>query len=297
MNQPSTIDKSIFAIVESLAFLAESTVEGFLTGLHRSPFTGFSTEFDSYRPYIQGDGLRQVDWKVWARTDKLYVKQFEDQTNMPVWIFLDGSASMDFGKGTGNKFTRACQIAAALAYLMNRQHDAAGLVIYGGTRPVTVPPATTRDHLNDLFLALASEKITGNKDETGVLMSLLPMIRRKGISVVISDCLAPAAHLRAFLKGLRAQRQEVILFHIMSPSECDLGEYNGAFVMQDRETGEELLVDAHAYRKRYAKIVRDFREEFATLCQEEEARYHFIRTDDSLEKALLEYFSRRVEIL
>src|SRR5258706_7776586 len=150
---PSTlnIDARTLAAIDDLSLLARTIVEGFISGLHRSPFLGYSTEFSAYRAYTQGDNLRHIDWKVWARSDEFYVKQFEDDTNLRCHIFLDTSGSMDFGAGDNNKFRHARVLAAVLAELMVRQHDAPGLILFGPRTPQAVPAQASRYHADEIF--------------------------------------------------------------------------------------------------------------------------------------------------
>src|ERR1051325_6677926 len=150
---PSTfaIKASALAAIDDLSLVARTVVEGFFDGLHRSPFLGYSTEFSAYRPYVPGDNLRYIDWKVWGRTDEYYVKQFEDDTNLRGQIFLDTSASMDFGAGTTNKFDYGRILAAVLAELMVRQHDAPGLILFGEQARQAVPTQASRHHAEEIL--------------------------------------------------------------------------------------------------------------------------------------------------
>src|SRR3954469_8806138 len=159
MSTEFSIDPKLLATLDDLSLLARTVVEGFLGGLHRSPFLGYSTEFASYRPYLQGDNLRYVDWKVWARTDELYVKQFEDDTNVICQIFLDTSASMDFGNP--GKFQYGKILAAALAYLMTKQHDAPGLILFAEQIQQALPAHGSRHHLDEIFQTLGAAACSG----------------------------------------------------------------------------------------------------------------------------------------
>ena len=161
MSTHLPIDSRLLASVEDLPLLARTVVEGFLDGLHRSPFLGYSTEFASYRQYVQGDNLRHLDWKVWARSDALYVKQFEDDTNYRGQIYLDTSASMDFGNGPANQFTYGRLLAAALTHLMILQRDAPGLVLFGPDSRQALPCAVSRNQAMELFAALARAQAGG----------------------------------------------------------------------------------------------------------------------------------------
>src|SRR5687768_15743237 len=155
------INARTLACIDDLSVLARTVVEGFLDGLHRSPFLGYSSEFSAYRAYTQGDNLRHIDWKVWGRSDEFYVKQFEDDTNVRCQIFLDGSASMDFGEGDFNKFNYARILSAVLSHLMVRQHDAPGLILFNDTATQAVPAQASRHHVEEIFLTLTNAKAEG----------------------------------------------------------------------------------------------------------------------------------------
>src|SRR5256885_1289232 len=161
MPRTFKIQAGTLAAIDDLSLLACTVVEGFLDGLHRSPFLGYSSEFSAYRPYTQGDNLRSIDWKVWGRTDQLYVKQFEDDTNLRCQIFLDTSASMDFGEGDANKFDYARVLAAVLTELMVRQHDAPGLVVFGEEARQAVPAQASRHHADEIFHLLTHAEAGG----------------------------------------------------------------------------------------------------------------------------------------
>lgn len=191
MSIPLAIDSRLLASVEDLPLLAQTVVEGFLDGLHRSPFLGYSTEFASYRQYVQGDNLRHLDWKVWARSDALYVKQFEDDTNYRGQIYLDTSASMDFGTGPANKFTYGRLLAAALTHLMILQRDAPGLVLFGPDSRQALPCAASRNQAMELFAALARAQAGGQTIIGQNLFGIVQAVVRRGISVVISDFSPP----------------------------------------------------------------------------------------------------------
>src|SRR3954469_22023189 len=164
MPSSLAINASVLAAVDDLSLVAKAVVEGFFDGLHRSPFLGYSTEFSAYRPYVDGDNLRYGDWKVWGRTDEYYVKQFEDDTNVRCHIFLDTSASMDFGSGDANKFNYGRTLAAVLTFLMIRQHDAPGLIVFGQQSRQAAPASSTRHHADEIFQLLTHAQATGKTE-------------------------------------------------------------------------------------------------------------------------------------
>lgn len=292
MTATPILTPPVAALVETLELQVSTVVEGFLGGLHRSPFRGHSSEFDSYRPYIQGDNLRHIDWKVWGRTDKFYIKQFEDETNLSCHLILDRSASMDMGTEAGHKFAYARLLTAALAYLMHRQHDASGLILCGGGESSTLPPATKREHLSDIFHLLASTTPSGLDLTPDNWPTLLAPIRRQGLSIVISDFFCDIENTQNLLKRLRAQRQEVLIFQIVTPEECDF-PYRGPVRLEELETGRFMDLDAPFVRAQYQKRFRAFCTELEQLCARYESSFCQWRTDEPLEKALIAYFMKR----
>ena len=216
------LDASLLAAMEDLSLLARTVVEGFFEGLHRSPFLGYSTEFSAYRAYTQGDNLRFVDWKVWARTDEHYVKQFEDDTNLRCQILLDTSASMDFGEGDTNKFQYGRILAAVLSYLMVRQRDAPGLILFGEQARQVVAAQTLRHQADEIYALLTQAKAGGQTVMGGSLFELVGTFGRRGLTVVISDFFSQDDAGLELLRQLAAARQEVIVFHLLAPEELEL---------------------------------------------------------------------------
>lgn len=286
------LNAAALAAMEDLSLLARTVVEGFFDGLHRSPFLGYSTEFSAYRAYTHGDDLRYIDWKVWARSDKYYVKQFEDDTNLYCRIFLDTSASMDFGEGEANKFDYGRILAAVLAFLMTHQHDAPGLILFGEHARTAVPAQASRYHAEEIFNLLAR---TGSQGRTVIdkdLFQILESFTRRGLSVVISDFFMAGETGLELLSQLHAQQQETIVFHLLAPEELDL-LYNGELLMQDIETGEELPVHAEGYRAEYRQRVADFCEQLREHCVHLETDYVRLQTNQPLDAALIAYLEKR----
>jgi uncharacterized protein (DUF58 family) len=293
MPEAFAIDPKLLVALDDLPLVAQTVVEGFLTGLHRSPFLGYSTEFSSYRPYIQGDNLRHVDWKVWGRTDEFYVKQFEDDTNVVCQILLDTSASMDFG--TPNKFNYGRNVAAALAYLMVRQHDAPALTLFAENAVQALPARSGRRQLDDLFLALTGAKAEGRSQTNDSLEGVVATFGRRGLSVVISDLFTGGGSIFDLLRQLHFQRQEVIVFHVLSPEEVDFN-LQGEFVMEDSETGEVVPIHATAFRKEFQGRMAAFCDRVEQECSGLEIEYQKLRTDQPLDQALVTYLAKRTTV-
>ena len=292
MPSSFAINSSVLAAVDDLSLVAKAVVEGFFDGLHRSPFLGYSTEFSAYRPYVNGDNLRYVDWKVWGRTDEYYVKQFEDDTNLRCHIFLDTSASMDFGGGDANKFNYGRTLAAVLAYLMVRQHDAPGLIVFGAESKQAAPSSSTRHHADELFHVL-SQLNSGGRTTIGTdLLHIAQTLTRRGLAVLISDFLGGGEDCFQLLRQLHGQGQEVLVFHLMTPEEIDL-PYEGDFIMEDLETGQEIQVEAESFRAEYRKRVNDFCARVLQECTKLEIDCQLLRTDQPLDFALMSYLEKR----
>jgi uncharacterized protein (DUF58 family) len=292
MSNSLAIDSRLLASVEDLPLLAQTVVEGFLDGLHRSPFLGYSTEFASYRQYVQGDNLRHLDWKVWARSDALYVKQFEDDTNYRGQIYLDTSASMDFGTGPANKFTYGRLLAAALTHLMILQRDAPGLVLFGPDSRQALPCAASRNQAMELFAALARAQAGGQTIIGQNLFGIVQAVVRRGISVVISDFFTTDDSGFELLRQLHAHRQETLVFHLLSPEELELPE-TGEWILEDSETGEERIVHLDEVRTSYRERLNTFCDRVKTECQSYEFDYVRLSTGESLDQALMNYLERR----
>jgi len=286
------LNAAALAAMEDLSLLARTVVEGFFDGLHRSPFLGYSTEFSAYRAYAHGDDLRYLDWKVWGRSDKYYVKQFEDDTNLFCRIFLDTSASMDFGEGDANKFDYGRILAAVLAFLMTHQHDAPGLILFGEHARSAVPAQANRHHAEEIFNVLARTNCQGRTVIDRDLFQVLESFTRRGLSVVISDFFTAGDTGLQLLSQLQAQRQETIVFHLLAPEELDL-PYEGELLMQDSETGEEQPVHAEAYRAEYQQRIGQFCDHLQSHCVKLEMDYLRLVTNQPLDVALIAYLEKR----
>jgi uncharacterized protein (DUF58 family) len=289
------IDSRTLAAIDDLSLLARMVVEGFLAGLHRSPFLGYSTEFSAYRAYTQGDNLRHVDWKVWARSDEFYVKQFEDDTNLRCQIFLDTSASMDFGAGQANKFHYGRVLAAVLAEVMVRQHDAPGLILFGERARQAVPTHASRHQAEEIFHLLAGAKAEGGTRVDEGLFRIVETLTRRGVAVVISDFFTADEAVRQLLRQLQAQHQEIIVFHLLAPEELDL-PFEGEYIFEDLESSEQIPVHTDDFRPEYQKRLKVFREGLERECIGLEVDYQMLRTDAPLDVALTEYLEHRAAV-
>jgi uncharacterized protein (DUF58 family) len=295
MPRTLEIDARTLAAIDDLALLARTVVEGFLSGLHRSPFLGYSTEFSAYRAYTQGDNLRHIDWKVWARSDEFYVKQFEDDTNLRGQIFLDTSASMDFGAGDTNKFHYARVLAAVLSELMVRQHDAPGLILFGDQARQAVPAHASRHHADEIFHLLSQVQAGGRTRLGNDLSRVTQTLTRRGMAVVISDFFTASDAVRELFHQLHAQNQEILVFQVMAPEELNL-PYEGEHIFEDVESAEQIPVHAEDFRQEYQRRLTAFCDGIKQDCIRLEIDYHQLRTDMPLDVALIEYLERRAAL-
>jgi uncharacterized protein (DUF58 family) len=289
------LDPAHLASLGNLEFVARSVVEGFLIGLHRSPHRGFSVEFAENRPYVPGDDVRHVDWRMYARSDRYYIKQYEEETNLRAYLAVDTSASMDWTSAPGrllSKLEYARLTAASLAYLLLRQGDSVGLLAFDDQIRVRVPPRGTRRHLGTLLASLGGLEGSGTTDAQGAIREVALRMRRRGLVVLISDLLVePAETLRA-LHFLRHRGHEVLVFHLMDPGERDLPQAGDA-VFFDPEDQSEIRTDSAGLRAEYVKAVEDAVQTWRLECRGMGADYHLFTTDTPLGPVLGEYLEKR----
>lgn len=287
---PAMLDKFTLS-----PLIARLVVEGFINGLHKSPFHGFSVEFADHREYVPGDDLKYLDWQVFARTDRYYIKRFEEETNLRCHILLDRSASMAFGTGTLTKWDYGCFLATCLAYLMIKQQDAVGLSLFGAKPCLSLPPRSRISHLRQMIQVMTSNPPAG---ETHVAASLRTMVRglkRRGLVVLISDLIdEPEQTLRA-IRLLGSHGHDVIVFQIRDASELEF-PFEGATLFRDLETGEELEVDPVSVRETYMEHLREESERFRRGLLEVGIDYVALNTRHPYDTALSAYLNRRARV-
>lgn len=298
MPHSLALDAKVLAALDDLELIARIVVEGFLEGLHQSPNYGSSTEFAAYRPYVAGDDIRRIDWKAWGRTDRFYVKQFEDETHLRANILLDASGSMGFGEGKegeANKFDYGRMLSAVLVHLITRQHDSPGLTLFGNGPMRHLPPAGGLVHEDQLLQELARAEAAGSGEIDGTLRQMLDGSARKGMLIYISDFYAAADDPAKFVREMPGQQNEIIVFHLFAPEELDFS-YEGNLLVEDMETGEKLTLNAEAVRQDYNAAVAKFYGEFEQACLQQGLDYHRISTGDPLDVALHAYCAKRMAI-
>jgi uncharacterized protein (DUF58 family) len=290
------IDDALLAAIDDLALTSRHLVTGFLQGQHRSALRGVSQEFVAYRPYLPGDPLRDVDWKVWARSDHLFIRQFLHETNFRGYLFLDASRSMDFGTGSHNKFAYARILTACLSSLMLAQMDAPGLAIVGKSHePEFLPPSTRPDHIDRIFHLLGSTTADGGQPGLGDLSHLAEEARQNSLAILVTDGLFDLEHGRAFLEQLRIRNIDILVFHILCPEEID-PPYAGEMILEDSETGREIVIDAAQFRTGYPQRLNRFLHDIESMCHDLEAQYCRLTTDQPLDEALHRYLTLREQL-
>ena len=279
--------------IARLDLRARHVVEGFLSGMHRSPYFGQSVEFLQHRQYTWGDDLRYVDWKVWAKQDRFYVKQFEEETNLRCTLLSDVSGSMRYGSGPLSKYEYACTIAVSLAYLLLRQQDAVGCVAFDAAPRTTVPLRTKRNHLDSIIQALDVSHPRNKTELYQILRAVAETYPRRGLIVLISDLLVERAGLFRGLKLLRSRGHDILVFHILDDDELDF-PFSGPTRFEGLETAEVLRCNPRALREGYLRALSDYLEEVRHGCSQHSVDYALIRTSQPLDAALAAYLSNRL---
>jgi uncharacterized protein (DUF58 family) len=286
------LDPAVLARLGTLELKARTIVEGFLSGLHRSPFKGFSVEFAEYRQYMPGDDLTTIDWKVYARSDRHYVKKFEEETNLNCHVMLDISASMGYGSGAMTKLEYGACLAASLAYLMNRQRDAVGLTAFDD-RIVTMLPASARPgHLRSVLLTLDRLTLGQHTNVSKPLHQLADSLSKRGMVVLISDLLDDPEQVVRGLKHFQFRGTDVIVFQVLDVHEINF-PFERATRFEDLETSEEVTAVPAIVRGHYLEAMTGLIERYRRELGAVGIDYHLLETSQPLEMALLAYLSTR----
>lgn len=289
------LDPSVTSKLSRLDLVAKLVVEGFITGLHKSPYHGFSVEFSSYRQYMMGDPLRHIDWKVYGKSDRLYIKQFEEETNLKAYLLVDTSASMGFSSGGITKLQYATQLAAAFSYLALKQRDAVGLTTFSDTIEVHLPPRSIKSHLNRLLAALEGISPHAGTNTAQALHITAEKIKRRGLVVVFSDLLDDPVKILNGLNHFRYSNNEVIVFHILDPREYDFA-FDVEAEFCDMETGDVLTTQPWHIQKEYSAAVKDWIRKLRRSLTDKKIEYVPLDTSMDYGHALLEYLKKRKKI-
>jgi uncharacterized protein (DUF58 family) len=279
--------------IKRLDLRAQFVVKGFLQGLHASPFHGFSVEFSEHRRYAHGDDPKDIDWLVYAKTDKYYVKKFEAETNITGYLVMDLSQSMGFThRQELTKFDYAICLAASLCYLMVHQQDPVGLVTFDQQLRDVIQPKSKRTQLGNILAHLANLKPAGQTDIAKSITQLAAMLRHKSLIMLFSDLLQDPGPVFQALRRLRHRGHDVILFHILDEAEVHF-PYEGMIEFEDPETQEKVVVDATSYRRDYQNEIEAFRAMYRQECFQTGSDYVPLDTSMQFDKALVEYLSSR----
>ncbi|MBI4651250.1 DUF58 domain-containing protein [Candidatus Desantisbacteria bacterium] len=284
--QPDVLSK-----LSNLELVAKLVVEGFLSGLHKSPYKGFNVEFAEHRQYLPGDEIRYVDWKVFAKSDKFYIKQFEEESNLRCYIFFDCSRSMEYGSPV-NKFTYAKYLISTLSYLILRQRDSVGLITFNEKILRYIPPRTVPSHLHVIIDELKSIQTQSKTNISEVFHELAQKIKRRGLIIVISDLFDDPFNVINGLKHFRHKKHEVIVFQLLDNNELEFN-FKDSYKFKELETDEEIMVNTSDVRKEYKKYIDTFITKYKRACYENYIDYILINTSTPYDHVLLSYLSER----
>jgi uncharacterized protein (DUF58 family) len=288
--QPQVVSK-----LANLHLVARLVVEGFITGLHKSPYHGFSVEFAEHRQYMPGDDIRHVDWKVYAKTDRYYVKQFEEETNLKAYLLLDMSASMGYSSHGISKLQYSAFMCAALSYLMLKQRDSVGLVTFDEKINSFMPPRSINTYLNVLLQELQRCRSGTSTQIADTLHHLAERIHRRGLIILFSDLFDDPQAVLSGLEHFRHKKHEVIVFHVLDPMERSFNfRQDGRF--EDMESGDQLATQPWHIRAQYRNLVAQFIETYKRECLSHQIDYVLIDTEEPFDRALLQYLIKRKRI-
>jgi uncharacterized protein (DUF58 family) len=287
------LDPIFLSKLANMELVARCAVEGFFSGLHPSPFQGFSVEYSDHREYHEGDEVKFVDWKVFARSDRLYIKRFHQETNTTVYLLLDTSKSMSFaGERSVRKIDYASFLTAALSYLMLKQCDSTALVLFAEKIKAQVPPASKRTHLTALLRTLGDATVAGRTNLAAVLHAMAETTKRRGLIILISDLLDDEGDIFKGLAHLKFLKHDVIVFHVMDRQELHL-DYEGLVQFEDLESKDRIRTFPQSIRAEYQRQVAEFLDEIKKTCGKNNIDYCLLDTSEPLDRALIAYLVRR----
>ncbi len=278
--------------VARLELQARQIVEGFLSGAHRSPYFGQSVEFVQHRQYVAGDDVRHVDWKVWARQDRLVIKQYEEDTNLRCALLVDSSASMQYGRGAVNKFDYACTLAACIAYLVLRQQDAVGSVMFDNRIRSRVPYRTARNHLNAVLASLEEAKPADKTNLDVVFKEVVEIFPKRGLMVLISDLLGAEESTLRGIDTLRRAGHDVMVLHVLDDDELDF-PFADPTRFEGLETSDTLTCNPRALREGYLEALERFLDRVRRACAASKSDYLLIRTSQAPDAVLAKILNQR----
>jgi uncharacterized protein (DUF58 family) len=287
------LNPAVISKLKSLELKARLVVEGFMVGMHKSPYHGFSVEFTEHRPYMQGDNLKDVDWKVYGKTERLFIKQYEEETNLKSYILLDTSKSMDYAsEGNISKLNYSIILVSALSYLMIKQQDAVGLSLYSEKINKYFPPKSTRAYLQEILKSLNEVEASSKTNTAASLNSIAEKIKRKGLVIIVSDFFDDIDSTLTALKHFRYKKNEVIVFQVLDPVEQSFSFGRDA-IFKDLETGAEMSTQPYHIQKAYREAMFQFINKIKSECLNSNIEYNLIETSTPFDKALFNYIQKR----
>lgn len=287
------LDPKVLSNLRGLDLVARLVVEGFMTGLHKSPYHGFSVEFAEHRQYMPGDPFKHVDWKLYGKSDRFYVKIFEEETNLRAHILLDESASMGYASGDRlSKFQYSSFLAAALAYLMLMQQDAVGLLTFRDRIEKVIPPRSARGHLRLILAELERSRPASTTAMGTALEYLAERVKRRGLVILISDLMDDPARVIRGLKHFRHRQHEVVVFHVLDPYEIEF-PFREETGFVDLETGRELMTQPWEIAEEYKRKFGEWSQAYQRACLENQIEYVRLSTETPYDTALLRYLEKR----
>jgi len=290
------LEPHVVSKLSNMELRARLIVEGFIAGLHRSPYHGFSVEFAEHRQYMPGDEIKHVDWKVYARTDRFYIKQYEEETNLKAYIVLDTSRSMGYASaGRLTKLEYASYLAASLSFMMIKQQDAVGLALFDERVHTFLPPHATKGYLRQILIRLQQAVPSGVTGAGRSLHQVADRIRRRGLVIVISDFLDNPDQVISALRHFRHKKNEVIVMQVLDPLERSF-EFGTDAVFKDIETAEKLTTRPYQIQRAYRGAMQRFLDRYKRECLENYVDYVLIDTSVPFDVALFEYLSKRERI-
>jgi uncharacterized protein (DUF58 family) len=285
------LDPEVLARLSRLDIKARLIVEGFMSGLHKSPYKGFSQEFADYRQYMPGDELKRVDWKVYGRSDRFYIKEYQEETNLRTYIMLDKSGSMGFGKKI-TKLEYAKYLSASLAYMLIKQKDSVGLATFDEKIETLIPPSVKRSNFFELLKLIDRAQPGKETSVSNVLYELAQKTKRRGLIIIISDLLDDPGSVVKALRSFRYRKHEILVFHILDEQEYDF-PFTKAAMFQDLEDNSEMVIEPALIRASYQRKFKQFIKSYRHRLLESHIDYETVFTTTKYDRALLSYLQKR----
>ena len=286
------LEPEMVARLSNMSLRARLVVEGYIIGQHKSPFHGFSVEFAEHRAYGPGDEIRHIDWKLYGKTDRFFVKKYEEETNLRSYILLDTSRSMEYKSNKISKLDYGNYLSAALAYLMINQQDGVGLTLFDNQIQTFIPPRSKPSHVNTILTHLDKTGSGKDTDVGIVLHEMAERIKKRGLIILISDLFDETENIINGLKHFRHNKQEIIVFHVMDRKELNF-DFSNRTKFKDMETDEQITTEPWKIRKIYQQAIQSYQDELRLRCREQKIDYVPLFTDQNLDLALNEYLKKR----